>query len=229
MFGCHSTSSSRLYPPNYKIIHQPESSKTRVEEQLEIEGLSHGWFPDQSQRYETLCKMAYFSPLSLDCFVLFLTLLAGVLLNLGKPYETHPGCCQNKLFIIWDAASKSVPSSSIFCFVTVPLGFIQNLPRGKEAHIVHAASGYLPQEGGQWGFLMWSGRGYGYHYREMFVTAQFQISLWGCKEFGILYCIHYGLRVREAHEGSVFTEWGWPTAFVPACFNYGFFKCKWYI
>lgn len=62
MFGCHSTSSSRLYPPNYKIIHQPESSKTRVEEQLEIEGLSHGWFPDQSQRYETLCKMAYFFP-----------------------------------------------------------------------------------------------------------------------------------------------------------------------
>ena len=71
---------------------------------------------------------------------MFLILLAGVLLKSGKPYETHPGCCQNKLLIISDVSPKSVPSQSVFCFVAVPLGFIQDLPRGKEAHIVHATS-----------------------------------------------------------------------------------------
>lgn len=101
-----------IYPANYKIVRQPKSSKAVVEEQLEIEGLNKGWFPDHKvNAMKHFARWHIFFPsLSPDYFLVFLILLAGVLLNSGKPYETHPGCCQNKLFIISDVAPKSVPS-----------------------------------------------------------------------------------------------------------------------
>lgn len=48
----------------------------------------------------------FFLSLSLDYFLVFLILLAGILFNSGKPYEIHLGGCQNKLLIISDVAPK---------------------------------------------------------------------------------------------------------------------------
>lgn len=92
-----------IYIAHYKSIHQLQPRKTTVEEQLEMEGLSNGCETQQD---------GFFTPcLSLDYFLVFLVLLAGILLNSGKPYEIYPGCCQNKLLIISDVVPKSIHHS----------------------------------------------------------------------------------------------------------------------
>lgn len=100
-----------IYSANYKTIHQPESRKTIVEEQLEIERWSHGWFPGHCQCYETLCRMAYFFFLPQPGLLLSVPESTGKSPpKVRKTIWTHPGCSQNKLLIITDVAPKGVPS-----------------------------------------------------------------------------------------------------------------------
>lgn len=119
IFGCHtfhlhsySAFSSRL--STLLIMNHPstwlsENNSWRAAGNREIEP----WMVSrsQSQRYKTLCRMAY---------IFFLPqpeLLLSVLESTGmsppkvrKTRWTHPGSSQNKLLIITDIAPKSVPS-----------------------------------------------------------------------------------------------------------------------